>query len=215
MSIADKLTTIAENEQKVYDAGKIYGYGSGLMNGYEDGMRDGKQAEYDAFWNGYQDYGNRRTYPQAFYGFGWTSDTFNPKYDIIITGNKYNVFGYSNIEQIDVAVDITGATTGAQIFYYCQKLHTISCLRIAATTPFSDPDFYMCSSLKNITIEGEIGSSISFANSPLLSYASIMSIINHLATVSTTQTLTIGATNIAKLQPEEIAVATGKGWSVV
>ena len=42
MSIAEKLVTVAENEQKVYDAGK--------------------QAEYDAFWDNYQVYGNRENF---------------------------------------------------------------------------------------------------------------------------------------------------------
>ena len=42
-----------------------------------------------------------------------------------------------------------------------------------------------------------------------------MSIINNLATVTTPQTLTIGATNIAKLSSDEIAIAVNKGWTVV
>ena len=42
-----------------------------------------------------------------------------------------------------------------------------------------------------------------------------MSIINNLNTVTTTQTLKLGSTNLAKLNPDEIKIATDKGWTVV
>lgn len=47
-----------------------------------------------------------------------------------------------------------------------------------------------------------------------LSHESLMRIINGLPTVNTTQTLTLGASNTVKLTAEEIAIATGKGWTV-
>ena len=56
--------------------------------------------------------------------------------------------------------------------------------------------------------------SISFAQSTKLTHDSLMSIINNLATVTATQTLTLGATNKAKLSAGEIAIATEKGWTV-
>jgi surface protein len=56
--------------------------------------------------------------------------------------------------------------------------------------------------------------SISFSSSSKLTHDSLMSIINNLATVTSKQTLTIGATNKAKLTDDEIAVATEKGWTV-
>lgn len=48
---------------------------------------------------------------------------------------------------------------------------------------------------------------------PMLSTESLLRIIDTLPTV-TSQTLTIGAINIAKLTAAQIAVATGKGWTV-
>lgn len=72
MSISDKLATIAENEQKVFDAGK--------------------QEQYDAFWDAIQANGNIYKYSQTFCNFNytntsmvygnWTADTFKPKYPI-------------------------------------------------------------------------------------------------------------------------------------
>ena len=60
MSIAEKLTTIAENVPKVYEAGA--------------------KSQYDAFWDSFQENGNRNIYSHGFNGGGWTQETLNPKY---------------------------------------------------------------------------------------------------------------------------------------
>lgn len=52
----------------------------------------GMQAEYDRFWDAYQQNGNRTNYEGAFYGTGWTQTIFKPKYDITVTGSAYNIF---------------------------------------------------------------------------------------------------------------------------
>ena len=88
MSIADKLTTIAENEQKVYDAGK--------------------KAEYDRFWDAYQNKGKKTSYQ---YGFcGWTDEAFKPKYDMILqagyTGT--NMFWSCSVTNIAEALEKQG-----------------------------------------------------------------------------------------------------------
>ena len=53
---------------------------------YEQGVADGKQAEYDRFWDEYQDSGNRTNYEYAFAGLGWNEKTFFPKYNVF-SGN--------------------------------------------------------------------------------------------------------------------------------
>ena len=57
-SIADKLERIARNEQLIYNAGvekgKAEAEKDGYNQGYADGIEQGKQAEYDAFWDQYQ-----------------------------------------------------------------------------------------------------------------------------------------------------------------
>ncbi len=78
MSIAEKLTTIAENEQRVHDAG------------YDSGYSEGKQAEYDRFWDGFQQDGNRKNYWYGFAGPGWTQETLNPKHKIEIVDGTQN-----------------------------------------------------------------------------------------------------------------------------
>ena len=52
------------------------------------------------------------------------------------------------------------------------------------------------------------------AKGTALTHDSLMSIINNLATVTKTQTLTLGSTNLAKLSSEEKAIATNKGWTL-
>ena len=109
MTIAEKLTQIAENEQKVYDAGYAKGKAEGGSS-YEQGVADGKQAEYDAFWDKFQNYGNRRNYYYAFAwqqvaNEGWASDAYNPKYPIIADATE------------------AGSPTAAQsIFHYSSKI---------------------------------------------------------------------------------------------
>lgn len=78
MTIAEKLTTIAENEQRVYKAG----YNAGKALNYDEGYEAGKQAEYDTIWDGIQNNGERSNY---YYGFAnaWTKETFKPKYSVI------------------------------------------------------------------------------------------------------------------------------------
>lgn len=53
-----------------------------------------------------------------------------------------------------------------------------------------------------------------FRYSYRLSHDSLISILNRLKTVSSTQTLSLGQTNRLKLTAAEIAIATEKGWTV-
>ncbi len=78
------LGDMAENIPKAYEAGKT--------------------AEWNAFWDAFQDNGNRRKYGYAFYGTTWNDITFKPKYDIILDGNDgrtgFAVFSFSYITDL-------------------------------------------------------------------------------------------------------------------
>lgn len=85
--------------------------------GYETGVADGKQQANDAFWNTYQENGNRVNYDFAFGGLGWTDDTFKPKYDMKPTAAT-RMFGYTGIadlkgilEEADVVLDLSQVTS--------------------------------------------------------------------------------------------------------
>lgn len=196
MAIADSLNTIAENVPKVYEAGK--------------------KAEYDAFWDALQDYGDRDYY---YYGFAyrWNDDCYNPKYPIVCGGTTVNsangnaLFRTSPIT--DTKVDVTILYNAAGAFYGCTKLKTIRKLIVTETTSYSNT-FYQCSVLENIVIEGTIGKEINFGPCKNLTHDSLMSIINALKDGVSSITCTLGTTNLEKLTDEEKAIATQKGWDL-
>lgn len=80
MSIAEKLTQIANKIPDVYSTGYSKGHEAGFQDGVVKGMYDGEQYAYDRFWDAFQENGNRNIYSHGFNGGGWTQETLNPKY---------------------------------------------------------------------------------------------------------------------------------------
>lgn len=79
MSIAEKLTTVAENVEKVYEAG--------INNGIEQGEQDGIIAMWEAIQQG----GKRTNYEYLCRHMGFTKKNFKPIYDIKLDGaNAYS-----------------------------------------------------------------------------------------------------------------------------
>lgn len=178
MSIADKLTTIAENQQKVYNAGK--------------------QAEYDRFWDNFQDYGEAKVGSNAFM-YGWDDESFNPKYPIKIASNMSKVF-MSNTRITDTKVDIYILGTTQQIFYKCSNLKTIRKLIVTTASTYSNM-FVGCSALENLAIEGTIAAAFTISDCTKLSKASIESIFNCLSDTTTGLTATFSTSAKNKAFP--------------
>ena len=74
--------------------------------------------------------------------------------------------------------------------------------------------FIHCSSLKTITGNPNFKVSLNLSYCPNLTHDSIMVVINGLQTVTTTQTLTLGTENLAKLTEADKKIATDKGWTL-
>lgn len=72
------------------------------------GNEAGKQAEYDRFWDLFQQNGNRSDYSFAFTGTGWTDATFKPKYDIAPTHNSHNMFNSTSISDLEACMAVNG-----------------------------------------------------------------------------------------------------------
>lgn len=107
------------------------------------------------------------------------------------------------------------ATNVTGMFSYCpylRDLHLPAGFAQAATV--AKDIFIMCNLLTNITGNPNFKISFSLRDSPHLTHDSLMVVINGLQTVTTKQTLTLGATNLAKLTDEEKKVATDKGWTL-
>ena len=127
-----------------------------------------------------------------------------------------NMFSYCpSLTSLNVSnFDTSQVTKMQSMFYYCRALTSldVSNFDTSQVTNMSNM-FSYCYSLTNFT-SCVFHRSVSFYGSNNLSHASLMSIINNLATVTTSQTLTIGTNNKDKLTSDEIAIATNKGWTV-
>lgn len=200
MSIAEKLQTIAENEQKVYEAGK--------------------KSEYDEFWDEFQQNGNRVVYNSAF-GSCWNNKNFKPKYSIK-PNNAYMMFfnnmgafiklgecaedyfrnlgielDFSNATNVTYALstlhakkfkklDFSNATSMANLFYShnvpnSDAVEEIDEFVSSEKTTYNDTTFSGATQLKKIIFSADsvIATSINFSASPL-SVESMKSIIGAL-----------------------------------
>lgn len=75
-------------------------------------------VEYHRYWDEYQTFGTRTNYDCAFAGYGWTDETFNPKYPLII-GTAYMMFRYAKITDAitkDYVFDFSQASSCDYVF---------------------------------------------------------------------------------------------------
>ncbi len=136
MSIAEKFEVIAD---EVYEKGK--------------------KAEYDKFWDSFQNYGKRTNYQDGFAGKGWNDTTFKPKYDIVPVGNLGRAFQETELtdlvevlKQYGRKLNTSQVSTFSNTFYYSYYLTSIPEIDARATTessPFSST-FSDCKKLKTI-----------------------------------------------------------------
>ena len=207
MSIVEKLTQIAENEQRVYDAGK--------------------KAQYDEFWDTYQQNGTRTNYNFAFCGKGWNNETLKPKYDIIakvsagvqifrecdFSGSLKEHFenlgislDFKDCTQMQFAfyacdqitelpfLDLKNSTNNNYAFQYCTKLKNLSSA-VSENATFTNT-FDSCNALVNLDVTGNIGNSVNLRWSKSLTKASIISIIKALWNSASGKTLTLSSTAV-------------------
>ena len=209
---------------------------------YDQGYTDGQTAEYDRFWDAYQENGNRTNYEYAFYK--WTPEAFKPKYTIMPTAaamllNSSKVTDRQYLDKIDLSLtksapalfdstimpsfgvvylsSINANATVTNLFRYNSKIHTIDKIVVHDTIKYSQW-FIGCTSLANVTFEGVIGQDgLNFSWSPLLSNASVQSIIDHLKDLSgqTGCAITFHTDVGAKLTEAQKATITAKNWTLV
>jgi hypothetical protein len=207
MTIAEKLTQIAENEQKVFDAGYAKGTAQG---GYAEGYADGKQAEYDAFWDAFQNYGNKRYYYYAFAwqqtdNEAWATDAYNPKYPIIADCNAgepspyatQSIFHYSSrLKDVKVPITLKNGAANA-CFYNCYRLTNIPSLTLENVTGFVNT-FMNCNALETLIVHGKIEADIDLQWSTKLSMESIESIMCALSDTTTGKSITLSKVAVDK-----------------
>ena len=106
----------------------------------------------------------------------------------------------------------SNVTSMNYMFQYCSSLTTVPLFNTSNVTNMNYM-FQCCSSLKSILMYG-MKTSFDISSSTKFEESDLVVILNNLATVTTTQTLSMGATNLAKLTAEEIKIATDKAWTL-
>ena len=203
MRIADKLTQIAERLPIVYDAGQDAG----------------RMAEYDRFWDAYQNNGTLTNYSFAFGGASVNDAWYNPKYPIIATSST-NMFRNCVITDTKVDIDVRGSN-GTYVFNNAEKLVNVRKLIVDEVTVFTGW-FAYCSALEEIRFEGVIGKSLDIHWSKKLSWESIDSIVNNLSTSVSGVTITLPTTTEATYNAHygsgmwslTESYIRGNGWTV-
>jgi surface protein len=166
---------------------------------------------------------------------------YAPHIDTSNVTSMSGMFQYCNALKVVPKYDTRKVTSMASIFYQCSSLLTIPQLDTSKVTSINQA-FFNCSSLfslplfdasswtnvanmfNNNYILAHLGGfknlkvSLSLSPCPELTHDSLMNVINNLYDLASNglsaQTLTLGATNLAKLTEEEKAIAVNKGWTL-
>ena len=207
MTVAEKLTTIAENEQKVFDAGK--------------------KAEHIGFWRTTQENGSRENYNMSF-ASAFNERNFYPVFDFHVKQGMYmfRTFLFAGdldqrLKDCGVVLNTENITNASGMFsdaYRISKLpHLVFTSPIILTLTFYgmtalkslevtfgretgySGTFHSCTALENLLVHGTIGQNgFDVSASTKLTHDSLMSIINCLeAKTEGTWTVTLGTTNLA------------------
>lgn len=143
---------------------------------------------------------------------GCTSMTTAPNLNTS-KGTSFSWF-FQNCSSL-VSVPLYDTSNGINLdnfFNGCSSLKVIPALDFSKGGTLTNA-FKSCSSLEQIHITG-IKVSFDIHSSTLFTREALVEIITNCASVGTTQTLTIGATNLAKLTQADIDLATSKGWTI-
>ncbi len=225
MTIAEQISRAKTDYDDVYVAGYEKGKteGGDTEKAYNNGFEAGKKAEYDAFWDIFQQNGNRRNYNRAFFSetmaqSGWNDTNYNPKYPII-TDVGTQTFWCNLFTDTKVPITLRNGAPAQMIFGSCTKLVTIRKLILEGTVSTWANAFVSCISLKNIVIEGVIGADFDIKGSPLTK-ESITGIISALSPTVSGKTVTFKKTAVdnafgSSESEEWLALrATKSNWTI-
>lgn len=121
---------------------------------------------------------------------------------------------YNSLKTLNL--DAPKLVTTTNMFGDCIRLTDVTLNIPSYTSPESsiNPIFSKCIGITNLTVNGELRAGLYLSASTNLTTDSLMSVINALVdlTGENSKTLTLGATNLAKLSDEQKAIATNKNW---
>lgn len=111
-------------------------------------------------------------------------------------------------------IDLNNVTVLYDAFSLCPALKKVIFRTIPTT--FTPAQFSGSSALEEVVIPEGWNQNLNLSGSSSLTHDSMVSMLENLYdfTGGTKHTLTLGATNLARLSAEEIAIATAKNWTV-
>ena len=154
-------------------------------NDYDEVYEAGKQAQYDEFWDAFQQNGTRQDYKYGFAGNGWRVENFRPKYNLVI-GNGISTFQQCKVnaslkeilEELGLSfsvatssvtsmfvdaeftelpeIDLSRATYIAATFQSMKCLHTLPIILPTADKVNWNSTFHSCIALVNLSLTGKI-----------------------------------------------------------
>lgn len=229
MTTAEKLTKVAQNEQKT----------SALNTELETRLNGGEVlggSYYDAFWDAFQNSGNRTDYRFAFAGWmAYMMAFLKPKYNIrpVYASNMFNMnkaitdlvswceecgivldfsqcidfthtFQNSSIKHVGI-IDTRKSANVSYIMYNTQ-IKTVDKIILKDDGSQTSSTFaFQSASLENITFEGIIGQNFWFNTCTNLTTASLLSILTALTKDSTKangKTVTLATAHKAKIEAD-------------
>ena len=109
-------------------------------------------------------------------------------------------------------LDTSKVTNMGSMFYNCTSLASIPQLDTSKVTNMVYM-FERCTSLTSIKMKN-MSTSFDIHWSTKMEREALVEVLNNLATVTSTKTLTLGSTLLAKLTDTDKAIATNKGWTL-
>lgn len=120
-------------------------------------------------------------------------------------------YGCTNLTAIP-QFNTSSVTNMSGTFYNCSNLTTVPELDVSSVTNM-DRIFYNCSNLTEIHMR-DFREGFDIHYSTLFTREALVEILNNLARLSYSRTLTMGEANLAKLTDEDKKIATDKGWNL-
>lgn len=109
-------------------------------------------------------------------------------------------------------LNMSKVTNMQEMFYFDYSLETVPAFDCTNVTNMQYI-FTSCRNLKSILMTN-IGTNLDISASTKFDREDLVLILNNLKTVTTTKTLKMGATNLARLTDEDKLIATNKGWTL-
>lgn len=138
--------------------------------------------------------------------------TTAPEMDTSNVTTMYKMFYDCNKLATVPLYDTSKVTDMQEMFYFNYDLETVPAFDCTNVTNMQYI-FTSCRNLKSILMTN-IGTNLDISASTKFERSDLLTILNNLKTVTTTKTLRMGTTNLAKLTDEDKAIATNKGWTL-